>query len=424
MKVKKSRMIMVHQQRTHHPRMLSKIEVEQIMALHSQGVPTKRIALQMGLSRTTVRAYLNNPKKTQTPTHSGTTFLQEHAADIRELFLECQGHCVPLQRLIEAKFNVTIGLRQLQRYCQPLRKEIKASKANTRYETAPGQQMQIDFGEQVISLDGSVCRIHFFVAILGYSRRIFVKAYPAENQATWFDGIESAFQYFGGCPLSMLSDNSRCLVTEHRRLGELKLTAGYLNFCHYWKVKPVVSSPYYPQSKGKVERAVRYIKENALIGVKFVSFSQINQWLEKWCRSYSDQRELDAFVTGLRTPKERFLLEKKHLRELNQTRIAYVREETRKVDAAGLIRVDNEFYRLPNDLINKEVQILMDDHTIVVSRKGNFIIELDKARSVYRPQQQKCEIRQPQALKSLDPTYAVNPLQRPLSDYSKVTGVW
>lgn len=59
MKVKKSRMMMVHQQRTHHPRMLSKIEVEQIMELHSQGVPTKRIALQMGLSRTTVRAYLN-----------------------------------------------------------------------------------------------------------------------------------------------------------------------------------------------------------------------------------------------------------------------------------------------------------------------------------------------------------------------------
>lgn len=114
-----------------------------------------------------------------------------------------------------------------------------------------------------------ITRAHFIVCSLGFSRRIFVKAYLSENQGAWLDGIESAFAFFDAIPVFLLSDNSRCLVTEHRRRGETRLTAGYESFCAYWKLIPIAATPRHPQCKGKVERAVRYVKENALVGKEF-----------------------------------------------------------------------------------------------------------------------------------------------------------
>lgn len=110
---------------------------------------------------------------------------------------------------------------------------------------------------------------------------------------------------------------------------------------------------------------------------------------------------------------------------MDKPRVAAIREETRKVDSGGLIRIDNCFYRLPSELINKDVQILTDDTTIVVSRKGVFVMELDKASSVYRPAEQKEKEKSPDIRSvNMDERYCRNTLQRPLSDYSKITGVW
>ena len=96
------------------------------------------------------------------------------------------------------------------------------------------------------------------------------------NQAAWLDGIESAFFFFGGVPLALLADNSKCLITAHRHRGGVQLTQSYRHFCQYWAVKPIASTPYHPQSKGKVDRAVRYVKENALAGQKVQSLQELN----------------------------------------------------------------------------------------------------------------------------------------------------
>lgn len=89
----------------------------------------------------------------------------------------------------------------------------------------------------------------------------------------------------------------------------------------------------------------------------------------------------------------------------------HVRKETRKVDAAGLIRVDGNAYLLPRELAQKEVQLLVDDVSIVVTRKARVIAELDKVDSVYKPRVQK-EILRPEKLTHLpqipDPLYCYN----------------
>lgn len=283
--------------------------------------------------------------------------------------------------------------------------------------------MQIDFGEKDVILSGNVTRVHFFVGVLSFSRRIFVKAYPAENQSAWLNGLESAFVHFQGVPLTVLSDNSSCLVKEHKRGTRASLRNEYDYFSQYWNFIPVVASPYYPECKGKVERAVRYVKENALIGREFEDLADLNRWLEEWALTEADNRKLDHFIQGIRVPKERFLLEREKLQRIQKPRIETIREETRKVDSMGLVRIDNAYYRLPDAVKNMSVQTLITDSTITVSRGGIFIIELDKANEVYQPKEQNAEARIP--LPELVPVaepYANNSLQRSLKVYEKAVG--
>jgi transposase len=97
-----------------------------------------------------------------------------------------------------------------------------------RVETAPGDQLQVDFGQQRVRIGDADVRVCLLVAVLSYSRRLFVKAFLSERQDEWRDGLAAAFQHFGGVPRVILGDNARALVlgrdaatgtvTFHRRI--------------------------------------------------------------------------------------------------------------------------------------------------------------------------------------------------------------
>lgn len=388
---------------------------KRIRAMADAGIAVKKIARTLEISRNTVRRWIRNQENASKRFGKCQAFLQEHSEEIREQFISCEGHCVPLQRQIQEKFGTDVGLRTLQRFCKTFRHELKENPARTRFETPPGKQLQIDFGEKVIMLGGKGVRIHFFVAVLGYSRRIYVKAFSAENTACWLNGIESSFRYFESIPCEIVSDNTRCLIKEHRVHNHAVPIDRYKSFCDYWNVTPVACSLFYPQSKGKVERAVRYVKENALQGKTFETLKDLNFWLEKWCREFSDKRKLADL--GLMNPQERFLIEQGYMRRCQQLGIADVIEVNRQVSATGLIRIDGEFYRVPDTLINKEVQVLHDDRSITVSRKGIPVIELDKRTSVYKPRQPQQQINAKEFEK-----YWKNPLQRSVDAYESALG--
>ena len=191
-------------------------------------------------------------------------------------------------------------------------------------------------------------------------------------------------------------------MTEHRRRGETRLTAGYESFCAYWKLIPIAATPRHPQCKGKVERAVRYVKENALVGKEFQSLEDLNSWLEQW------------------SPKERFQIEKEAMRVFDKPRKVRVFTETRRVDENGLVRIDNKFYPLPEDVKNADVQIQIIDTNITVSKDGVVVAELDKVEEVYQPKEQPKE-----NLKDIpnnDKEMKQNPLQRPISAYAQALG--
>lgn len=400
--------------------MLTPTQIAQIETLASQGMPFKRIQRMTGISRNTIKKYVHRANEPLSERQKVRNALDKLKPVIQRKFFAAEGNCAVVCRQMKDEHQICINERRMRRFCSSWREELKRSgKKYERYETQPGQHIQIDFGERDVTINGATVRVHIFVAILGYSRRIFVKAYIAENQAAWFDGIESAFTYYGGIPLAIVSDNSRCLVNEHRN-GLIKWNERYESLCAYWKIKPIACRGYHPEGKGKIERAVRYVKGNALVGKDFGSLSELNRWLERWCLTVADEREIKGLFEGPNTPKKRFWIEKGKLMKLEQPRTMRLREETRKVDKTGLIQVDGRHYRVPDEYSQKDVQILMDDHSIMVYRKGDFVIELDKETSVYMPTLQRVVDPNKDISYRINQAYCSNPWIRSGSVYDSV----
>jgi transposase len=141
------------------------------------------------------------------------------------------------------------------------------------FETAPGHQLQIDFGERRVLIGGREIRVCFFVAVLGYSRRIYVRAFLRERHDDWREGLSGACLHFGGVTQTVLVDNARELILGRDiETGVVHVHPAFSEFCADWGVAPRACRPYRARTKGKTESGVGYVKRNAIAGRSFGSF--------------------------------------------------------------------------------------------------------------------------------------------------------
>ena len=112
-------------------------------------------------------------------------------------FARHRGNADVIRQELATEKGIVVSLRTIERAVQPCRQEL-AARATARFQTAPGKQLQIDFGERLVEIAGGKIKVFLFVATLGYSRRLHVRAFRNERQESWFAGLESAFAEFGG----------------------------------------------------------------------------------------------------------------------------------------------------------------------------------------------------------------------------------
>src|SRR4030042_99221 len=193
-------------------------------------------------------------------------------------------------------------------FVSPLRKEA-FPEATLRLETPPGRQGQGDWGQCWTTIDGKNVKIHLFVFTLGYSRRMYATATRDEKLPAFIRCHVEAFDLFGGVPHEILYDNLKSVVLARDLDGSrIQWNAQFWDFCRYYGFRPRPHKPYWPQTKGKVESGVKYVKR-FLRGKVFVSRDHLNEILAEWIANVADQR---IHGTTHRKPAEMFL-EEQHM---------------------------------------------------------------------------------------------------------------
>ena len=215
-------------------------DVAEMLRLRACGWGVKRIARQLGCSHHTVKAYVaaGGTKPFKSPRRPKR--LDGHEEWLREKFIRHRGNADVVRQDLLAEKGVAISRRTLQRAVQPYRQALKAEAlATTRFETPPGRQLQIDFGERLVEIGGERIKAFVFVATLGHSRRLHVRAFRAEKQEHWFCGLESAFTTFGGVPEEVLMDNPRALVVRHDAVSRsVVFNYKLIAFAKHWGFHP------------------------------------------------------------------------------------------------------------------------------------------------------------------------------------------
>ncbi|MCA9858045.1 MAG: transposase, partial [Dehalococcoidia bacterium] len=172
----------------------------------------------VGVARNTVRRYLRSPQAEVQFRPARRALDAEACSRARELFAGAAGgNAVVVQQMLEAQ-GVEASVRSVQRAVAEQRRQARAAAlATVRYETAPGEQMQIDFGEKWVDIAGDPTRVFLLVAVLSHSRRLFVKPFLNQRSDDWREGIAAAFRHFGGVPRTLLGDNAKALVLGRDR---------------------------------------------------------------------------------------------------------------------------------------------------------------------------------------------------------------
>jgi hypothetical protein len=257
----------------------------------------------------------------------------------------------------------------VQRAVGACRQELLAeARATVRFETVPGRQLQIDFGERLIEIGGSRVKAFLFVATLGWSRRCHVRAFPHERQESWFDGLESAFLSFGGVPEEVLFDNARALVSEHDAgTRTVAFNPKLLAFARHWGFRPKACTPWRARTKGKTESGVGYVKKNAVAGRSFASWEALEAHLAAWERAVANAR---VHGTTGEAPTVRFAREEMAaLAPLGgRPLFGACRTLTRRVSNDCAVEVDGNAYSVPWRLIGESVEVIVAAGQVRVRR--------------------------------------------------------
>lgn len=227
-----------------------------------------------------------------------------------------------------------------------------------REETPPGYEAQVDFGQSKMKdMYGRLIRVYFFCMVLSYSRMKFVYFSPVPfTTATAITAHEFAFRYFGGRTQTILYDQDRVFVVSEN-LGNIIFVAEFEDYVRDTGYSVVLCRPRDPQTKGKVEGFVRYVKENFLEGRTFTGIDSLNSAALRW---------LDIEANGTINydtkfiPRDMFAEEAPKLQKVNY-RSDY-HDNFRFVSAKYDVTYDGSRYRLDKSVVNVKDPIRVEEH--------------------------------------------------------------
>ncbi len=358
-----------------------------IKDLKSKGLSNVQIARALELDRKTVAKWLKN---NELPEYKLKTSLPSKLDTYKSYILSRMNEgCVNAQIIFDEiiALGYTGKTTILRDFMKPHRPAAK-QQACIRYETPPGKQAQVDWGEfKLLCQDGSFLKVHAFIMILGYSRMSYVEFTEDEKINTLLECHGRAFQFFGGIPETILYDNMRTVVKHSHKAGENKWNDTFLQFAKHQGFSPIRCRPYHPRTKGKVENGVKYIRSNFWPRLKEVSdLADLNEKTKLWLDSIGNAR---VHKTTRKVPQEQHKLER--LQPVKPEPFELTVLQFRKVGNDCMISFESNFYSVPFQYVGHRVAVkdLKNGNIVIYDEQQQAIASYRKGSGKNQQQKKK-----------------------------------
>jgi len=339
-----------------------------IQELKRQGLSISQISSLTGFSRPTVSKYLKTPG---TPRY-GPRQPRPSKLDPFKPYLR--------ERMSAGVWNATVLLREIQErgytgqysivkdFLRPSRKQA-AAVAVRRFETPAGHQAQVDWGD-LGHLETAQGRqtLYGFVFTLGHSRALFADVATDTQVATLLRLHEAAFAELGGVPREILYDRMKTVVLGTDERGETKWHPLLADFARHWGFTPRACRPYRPQTKGKVESGVGYVRKNFLCGRQASDLPDLRSQMRTWVWQVANQRvhgTTHRHVLAAWQQEKPFLLPL-----LGRGPYPYASQETRRVSRDAYVCFRGNRYSVPWRVAGQEVLLREVDGHLHIWRGG------------------------------------------------------
>lgn len=305
-----------------------------------------------------------------------STLLEAHQAWLAERAPQVRYSARILWQELRAQRQFEGSYEVVKLAVRPLRLEAAAAGlTQRRFETGPGEQAQVDWGQALVMMGGVRQPVHIFVMTLGYSRRGYAEGFCDERMASLLAAHERAFAHFGGCCETLLYDRMRtvCAGDELTSSGErrARFNPTFAAFAQHWGFTPRLCRPYRAQTKGKVESGVKYVKRNFLPGRSFRDLDDFNAQLAAWQADVADVR---VHGTTHQRPLDRFAEEASMLIPTGtQPSFLQAMVRSRVVADDWLVAIDANRYSVPFWLIGQTVEVVREGGCFVIRHQGQVV---------------------------------------------------
>lgn len=273
------------------------------------------------------------------------------------------------------------GFRAIVRRLRPRRQ----AEAFLRRAVLPGQEAQVDWAHfGTLTIGRAKRKLFAFVIVLSYSRKRFVRFTLSSAMPSFLRGHVEAFAFFGAVPRIILYDNLKSAVLE-RQGDAIRFHPTLLALAGFYRFEPRPCAPYRPQEKGRVERAIRDVRENFFAARVFSSMDDLNAQARAWCEEISSERRVPDAKDRL--VEDTFYEE--HPRMLALPGDAFPATEKIAVRAGKTpyIRFDKNDYSIPFAFVRQELMVLASEEQVRVIDPANpSVVLADHARSYDRDQ--------------------------------------
>lgn len=305
------------------------------------------------------------------------------------------------------------AIRTLRRYVQAARPQPK-SEAFVRIETLPGEQAQVDWahvGNLLVA--GGARPLWAFVMVLAYSRAMWAELVISLDVHSLRRSLVRAASHFGGSPRQWLFDNAKAVVVE-RRGDAVRFHDDLLDLAARLHVQPRLCAPRKPHEKGKVERAIRYLKERFFAARSFHSVEHGNAQLRTFLGEIANARPHPRFPD--RTVHTLLEEERPRLLALPDPLPSTDLVTPVSVDKTGFVKLDTNRYSVPSHYQRRSVTLVASDSTLAFFDGDQEIARHDRSwgrHQVSEKKEHRAELlahkRQARDLKGRDRLHAELP---------------